>query len=127
MNAVGVDACVLSVSPSYRTEVRQECRATTTATRRRSLRFPGRISSGARYHALNPDLPEPANSVLERPGSPGLRTTVWCPEHWKEWETGGHEHLVALCERHGVPPEAGRPGLPGEGGRGRPEPIPIST
>jgi predicted TIM-barrel fold metal-dependent hydrolase len=104
MDALGVDAAVLSLPPGYRTEVAPGIpRFDNSYAEEAALRYPGRFASVTRFDPRDPDLDDRMAQSLHRPGTVGTRVTVFGPEQGQRFESGFYDPVFVAANRHGVP------------------------
>jgi predicted TIM-barrel fold metal-dependent hydrolase len=104
MDAVGVDAAVLSLPPGYRTEIAPGIpRFDNSYAEEAAVRYPGRFASVSRFDPRDPDIDALMSRSLTRPGTVGTRVTVFGPEQHQRFGTGFYDPVFAAAARHGVP------------------------
>lgn len=104
MNAVGVDAAVLSIPPGYRRALEGGAfRYDNSYAEEASTTYPRRLVSMARWDHHDPDIDDLMAETRSRPGTLGVRTVIISPQDWEDYEAGRYDALFAAAERHEVP------------------------
>src|SRR3954452_3158073 len=104
MDAVGVDAAVLSLPPGYRTDVLPGvARFDNSYAEESAIRYPGRFTSVSRFDPRDPELDDLVAATRSRPGTVGTRVTMFTEEHKQLFEDGFFDPLFVAAQRHGVP------------------------
>jgi L-fuconolactonase len=104
MDAVGISASVLYVSPNYRTEIVPDVfRYDNSYAEEAALAHPDRFASVNRFDPRDPELADLMAETLRRPGTIGTRCTLVSEVEWEWLAQGVYEPLFAAAERQGVP------------------------
>ncbi|MBV8806927.1 MAG: amidohydrolase [Sinobacteraceae bacterium] len=104
MDAVGVNAAVLSLPPSYRTLLPDgRFRYDNSYAEEMSLKYPDRIASAARYRVDDPEIEALVAATRSRPGTLCVRCVIRLEDEIAQYKAGVHQRLLTACERHQVP------------------------
>jgi L-fuconolactonase len=104
MDAIGIEAAVISLPPSYRSPMADGVyRYDNSYAEEAALRYPGRFASVQRWDPRDPELDRLAKELRDRPGTLGVRATLVSDEEWEIFRAGGYEPLFTAAERHQVP------------------------
>jgi predicted TIM-barrel fold metal-dependent hydrolase len=125
MDAVGVDAAVMSIPPGYRKQIGKGVyRYSNEYAERASERFPTRLASVARYDHHDPEIDDLFAETRQRPGTVGVRVVIIAEQDWNDLDSGAYDALFTSAEKHDVPLMlfvSGRPERAEEIARAHPE------
>lgn len=104
MDAVGVDAAVISPPPAYHVRTPGGFHRYSSAYAQASVRrYPGRFAYVSHYDHRDPDIANLVADTRARQNSLGLRVVVRSPEEWSDFHAGRFEALFSAAEHYQVP------------------------
>jgi predicted TIM-barrel fold metal-dependent hydrolase len=104
MDAVGVDAAVISLPPQYRVRLNDSVyRFDNSYAEEAALSYPGRFCSVARLDPGDPEVEDQLTKLSHGPGVVGLRLSILFPDQVELIQSGGYDRLFTAAERQGIP------------------------
>src|SRR4051812_3537929 len=104
MDAVGIDAAVMSIPPGYRRTLPGGAyRYDNAYAEQAAARYPHRLASVARFDHNDPEIDDLFADCRNRPGTLGVRVVIIAEEDWHELDAGRYDAMFTSAEKHEVP------------------------